>query len=246
MDYYETEGWTAYAVKRIGEKPIAQLTVGYRSDRYRSLDRHADWSVFRWYSFRSNPAVDPGRMHSVVSSLEIGRIRDFEHWPEGQALRIEAETSNGWGGDFAFSRLLGDARTYVPLGKETALNLRARGEWTSESAPVQKRFTLGGVGSVRGYAQNSFEGRRFALANAELTLREIFLFVPDLQISGLLDAGWTSEARTPAHRDGEMLSAGVGLSYRDRFARLELAWPLVNAPEGADTPAVWLRLNPTF
>lgn len=244
MDYYESEGWTAYAVKRLGRDPIAQLSVGYRSDEYRSLDPTTDWSVFRWHAFRSNPPIEEGRMHSLVGALELGRIRDFEDWPEGRALRIEAETSRGLGGDFSFARLRADGRTYLPLGANVGMSLRLRGGWSSEDAPLQKRYTLGGVGSVRGYPQNSFEGRRYALANLEFALRDVYLFFDDLQLAGLVDAGWISESRAPDYRDGEMLSVGAGLSYRDRFARLEIAWPLANAPAG--DPAVWIRFNPTF
>jgi hypothetical protein len=247
MDYYETDGFTLYASQRL--TPFLQLTAGYRDDRYRSLGNTTTWSLFGASEFRPNPAIDEGRMESFVFALEGGMLSHFSSYPRGFAYRAEIEA-----GDFerrSFTRYLGDSRFFIPLGYSSTLALRARGGYTDDTAPLQKLFTLGGVGSVRGYPQNAYFGSRMLLGNAELTLGQISPFddwFDDVQFFGFADAGWLNlVAGSNTVELGDFFtSAGFGMSFIDRTVRLELAWPLDDLPGVDREPTLWLRLTPTF
>lgn len=248
FDYYQTEGWTAYLVSRL--TPYVQFSAGYREDEYDTLERSVTWSLFGGDPFRTNPAIRDGRMHSLVFALEGGRVRSMRYRPIGAAFRLEAEVGQGLGGEFDFSRYSGDVRTYTRISDYAGLNLRFRGGFTEGDVPVQKAFTIGGIGSVRSYDQNIFIGTRMLLANAELELYDPdiadWLF-DDVTLFGLFDAGWTNTAagRNDVRMDDVIPAAGFGIALDDRHIRFELAWPLRDLGTGRE-PTLWLRLNPTF
>jgi len=247
FDYYHTKGWTGYAVSRI--TPFAQLSVGYRADQYTSLSKETSWSLFGNNDFRPNPGIVEGDMRSIVMSLEGGQVRSLNHRPSGVAARLEAEIGQGLGGDFDFSRYVGDVRTYARLSEDTGLSLRFRGGFTEGTVPVQKAFTLGGVGSVRSYHQNSFVGTRMLLANAELALYEPAILddlIGDMAILGLFDAGWTNSFGTNSFDFNDVVaSGGFGLAFDDRAFRLEVTWPTKDVGSGMK-PSIWLRIAPSF
>lgn len=247
FDYFQTEGWTAYAVARV--TPYAQLSAGFRSDEYRSLSNQVTWSLFGGDDFRPNPHVNEGNMRSLVFTAEGGKVKSFNSRPRGAAFRFEAEIGQGLGGDFDFSRYVGDVRAYTRLTRETGLNVRLRAGFTEGSVPLQKAFTLGGAGSVRAYNQNVFLGTRMLLANVELALYEPDLMdwlFDDMAIFGIFDAGWTnSSGRNEFSMDDVIPAAGFGLSFDDRTFRLEIAWPLRDLGTGLE-PSLWLRIAPTF
>lgn len=247
LDYYNVQGISAYAIQRLSA--YAQLSVGYRSEEYGSLQNKADWSLFGGRNFRFNPLVSEGQMNSVVIALEGGQLSGLHSIPRGSAFRFEGEIGDGLGGDFSFSRYLGDMRFYIPFGYGSSLGFRFRGGYASENAPIQKLFTLGGVGSVRAYPQNAFYGTRMLLGNVEYTIANISPLddiFSDVQLFGFGDAGWVNNNGTDTFDINDILpAAGVGLSFADRAIRLELAWPLKEVG-GQKDPTLWLRLTPTF
>ncbi|ARA94524.1 hypothetical protein AWN76_016065 [Rhodothermaceae bacterium RA] len=253
FDYYETEGWTLYAVQRL--TPYAQITAGYRSEVHRTLERITGWSFFGidGNGFRFNPPVsaEGERMNTLVFAAEGGRVAGLRSLPRGLAVRTEAEIGQGLGGAYSFNRYLGDLRLYLPLSPFSSLSLRARGGYATEGTPLQKQFTLGGLGTVRGYPQNAFFGTRMLLANAELAVGRVSLLddlLDDVQVFGLFDAGWTNgHAGTDAVRLTDVIpSAGFGVGFNDREVRLELAWPLKDIDGNGLAPSLWLRLSPAF
>ncbi len=115
--------------------------------------------------------------------------------------------------------------------------------------PLQKQFTLGGIGSVRAYDQNSFPGTRMLLGNVEYIVDDIDLFgdwFDDLQFIGFADFGWTNTFGTNDFDFDDVLpTAGFGIGLDDRDVRLELAFPLRDFGGGLD-PSLWLRITPSF
>ncbi|MEM8488398.1 MAG: DUF5686 family protein [Bacteroidota bacterium] len=247
LDYYNVQGFSAYAIQRLS--PYAQISAGYRSEEYGSLENEANWSLFGGRDFRFNPLVSEGQMNSVVVAFEGGQLSGLHSVPRGSAFRFDAEFGEGFGGDFDFSRFLGDVRFYVPFGYGSSLGFRFRGGYASDEAPIQKMFTLGGVGSVRAYPQNAFYGTRMLLGNVEYTIANISPLddiFSDVQVFGFGDAGWVNNNGTNTFDIDDLLpAAGLGLSFADRAVRLELAWPLKEIG-GEKDPTLWLRLSPTF
>ncbi|MCH8961121.1 MAG: BamA/TamA family outer membrane protein [Bacteroidetes bacterium] len=247
FDYHEVEGWTLYAVQRI--TPYVQMSAGYRDEDYRSLRKHTGWSLFDGDGFASNPPIDEGQMQSFVFAVEGGRVRGLHSLPSGAAFRFEAEIGEGLGGDFAFNRYVGDARFYIPITPFSSLGLRLRGGLTTgDFVPLQKQFTLGGIGSVRAYDQNSFPGTRMLLGNVEYIVDDIDLlgFADDLQLIGFADLGWVNAfGANEFDFDDVIPSAGFGIGLDDRDVRLELAFPLRDFG-GNQNPSLWLRITPSF
>lgn len=228
FDYWETEGYQLYASARL--TPLAQVSVAYRSDEYRTLAQNTTWSLFGGDDFQTNPAIVEGDMESVVVAVEGGRLHALKWRPRGLAFRAEAEFGEGLGGDFDFSRFVGDVRGYARLSSETGASIRLRGGTTSGSIPFQKAFSIGGNGSVRAYPQNAFVGDRMALLNAEVEFYDASIGSWDLDdttLFGFFDAGWTNTFGTDELRMDDVLpAAGLGLALDNRKLRFELAWPL--------------------
>jgi hypothetical protein len=247
FDYFQTEGYTLYAVARV--TPLLQASVAYRSDDYTSLSQNATWSLFGGDSFRSNPGIDEGRMQSVVVTVDGGKIRGLRWIPSGIAFRGEAEFGKSSGGDFNFNRYVGDVRAYIHTGRDMGLSLRARGGTSTGELPLQKAFTLGGAGSVRAYPQNIFRGTEMLLVNAEMAFYDVDPFdgiLDGVTLFALADAGWTNGgSQKDFSMDDVIPSAGFGIALDDRQIRFELAWPLRDMGTGLE-PTLWLRLNPTF
>ncbi|NBC17432.1 MAG: BamA/TamA family outer membrane protein, partial [Bacteroidetes bacterium] len=245
FDYYEAEGWSVYAVQRL--TALAQVSVGYRTERHRALTQNTGWSVFGGSRFQPNLLADPGRAHAVLAALEAGQVREVADLPHGAALRVKAELAEGFGGDFDYRRYVADGRVYLPALPHSSLALRLRGGLVEGGdVPVQKQFTLGGIGSMRGYPQNRFRGARMLLGSAEYLVADVDLFdemFDDLLFIGFVDAGWVG-AEGEAFDLGEVVpSAGFGVGARD--VRLEVAWPLRDVA-GDTSPSVWLRIAPSF
>ncbi len=246
-DYYETEGWTAYGEALLGRLGRAQL--GYRDEAHRSLNKNATWALFGGDPFRANPPADSGRAHSLVGTVEVGRVRGLTSLPRGSALRADVEWGQGLGGDFDFARLVAEGRLYVPTSRQTSLSLRLRGGSAfGDGVPFQKGFTLGGLGSVRAYPQNVFYGTRMVAANAEIAVEQPDLLdglFDDLQLFGFADAGWTNGASNQFALDDAVGDLGFGVGLDSRRIRLELAWPLRDEGFGLG-PTLWLRIAPPF
>lgn len=248
FDYYQVEGWSFYAVQRL--TPYLQVSAGYRDEDYHSLDRNTGWSLFKGDGFFENPAIDEGEMRSFVLAVEGGRVVGLHDLPRGAAFRFETEFGDGLGGTFAFNRYIADGRLYIPVTGFSSFGVRLRGGLTTGAfIPVQKQFSLGGIGSVRGYTQNSLLGSRMLLANAEYIVDDIDLFgdwLDHLQVIGFADFGWVNAFGTNAvDFDHVLPTAGFGLGLDDRDVRLELAFPLRDFGGGLD-PSLWLRITPSF
>lgn len=249
FDYYDVEGWSVYSVGRLGT--AAQVSAGFRAEDYASLARNTGWSLFDGGGFRYNPAITEGFMQSFVFAFEGGRVDDLDDLPRGAAFRAEAEIGEGVGGDFSFNRYLADGRVYVPVNRHSALALRLRAGTTTGDVPVQKAFTIGGVGSVRAYPQNAFYGTRMVLANAEYIVDEVSFFdglFDDVQLFTFGDVGWTNDFGTNTiDFDDALAAVGIGVGLDERAARLELAWPVGDrAFTDSRRPSLWFRLSPTF
>ena len=246
FDYYHTEGWTVYSAARLG--PYILVSAGFRSEDHVSTNQETAWSLFGGDHFRFNPPADEGRMQSVLVVVEGGHVSRFHSLPSGAVFRLEGEFGDGLGGDFAFNRVLADGRAYVRTSGRTSLAVRLRGGRASGTVPLQKAFTLGGRGSVRGYPQNAFLGERMLLGNAEYSIADLRPFgdlFDDVQLATFFDAGWVGGPDRTFSVDDVFTSVGVGVGFFNRRMRLDLAFPLSDRG-GSREPSLWLRLVPAF
>jgi len=230
-DYFEREGFGAYLATRIPGVTTASLHL--RNDQYRSLTTRDDvGSLFhRSRDLRPNPAVTEGESHTVVLRLErlAHRTRRTRagtyHWIEFE------RAGSGLGGDFAYSRLLGDVRGVMRLSPATTLGLRlVAGSALAGTLPPQREFTCGGVDGLRAHAFSQYRGNQIALAVAEYTIGlwrlRASTFEGGLHAIAFLDAGRAWENAGHAWDLGDQkpaLDGGFGLSTSEDNLRVYFA-----------------------
>jgi len=172
-NYFERKGFTlhtAYYFKHDYVK--GELTLAYLADSYDSLTNKVDWSFFGGSKkFRANPIIAPGKMHSAILSGGISTVTKTSRAQEGWCLFGSAEfAKKSWGSEFDFDQYIFDLRRFQPLGRYENFNVRFRVGSTSDVLPLQKKFELGGFGTMNAFPFKSDIGNRMMLVNMEFIL----------------------------------------------------------------------------
>jgi hypothetical protein len=244
-DYFRRDGYginLGYATQR--DYFTGQVKVGYLSDEYRSMENQTEWSIFGGNKrFRPNPAIDEGKMHSIVSSAGLSTVTSTMYGPEGWSILATVEVADKkFGGEFTFNRYVADIRRYQPLGRYDNLNIRVRAGTAEGLLPLQKTFEIGGLGTLQGYPFKGEMGNRMLLMNAELIVNGDFLgdlsFWPSWLMRGinlliLTDAGlvrnvdtealWTNGFSGIGFSDFRH-DVGAGVATRNGSFRLAFVW----------------------
>jgi surface antigen Omp85-like protein/surface antigen-like variable number repeat protein len=256
-DYYQRRGHEAYGFVRLGRR--AQLGLTWRSDEFRSLDLHSDGVLFlHKKDTRPNPGIDEGTLRSGIATLRWAnsgelfgtgqRERDAfllrslydTRLEEGQALRAEA--SFEWsdpdvlGGDFSFRRFIGTVRGSRDVGSGHAVRARVLVGLGSGDVPLQRRFALGDMGTLRGRDLKAIAGDNTALVTGEWLVR---LPSPFPGLVAFYDGGtaWDSGGDREWKSDvgaGVEWPAGPGFFFRG-----DLAFPLGRDPGEKSARFTW-------
>ncbi|MFO7768208.1 MAG: BamA/TamA family outer membrane protein [bacterium] len=194
-DYYLREGVQGH----VQFSPTRWLRLGalYSEDTEEAVFRNTNWSIFGTdRSFRENEWLvrwhpdDQQRVYAGAHEGDIRRLTWFLHVDAARRARVRpsrgveldtwyetaGEAGIAGGGDFHYERAVAELRAYQRISRMDHLALRVRaGTVGSQSGliddvPVQHRFYLGGVGSLRGYDLKQFSGDRLFLATLEYTL----------------------------------------------------------------------------
>ncbi len=262
-DYVRDRGGRASLIHRM--LPSHQITLSYELHDYDPVARQTDWSVFGAdKEFRENDlfrASDDGIMRSVVAEYSVdsrrnhrdtnfatGESEQREPCRRGWALATRYERAGAdLGGDFHFDRWDADARHFAKLSRRIfAAGRIASGKARSISAgdgealravPRERRYYLGGIGTLRGHEFKEFEGTRYALGNLEVS------FVPtsDFALSLFTDLGdaWVRDDEAKLRAD-----IGVGVGSLDGAIRVDIARPVESDSDGA--ARVTVRAARTF
>ena len=239
-DYFEREGYGAYLAWRVPD--FSTVSVHVRNDEFRTLllDRGTRSFFHRGRDLRVNPAIDDGESHSMSLRLErlahrTSRTRAGSyHW-------IDLERSgHGLGGDFRYTRLLGDLRSVLRLTPATTLALRLVGGHAMDGAlPGQKQFTLGGVDGLRAHAFASDRGDQLLLSQAEYMLGlwrlRSGLFEGGLHAIAFVDAGrawFNPKHRWDVQRQQIAIDGGFGLGTSEDNLRVYFARKLNEKDSG--------------
>lgn len=223
-DLFGRRGSEAYVLARLARNWRAGLS--FRGDSYTSLPVVTGSSK---NPAKPNPPIDDGEMRSFIASLQwSSRGGLFDNPSEAQAAALmrslytrplaeprplAATVSFEWasrdlGGDFSFHRLIAEGRSHQQVTSRGTLSTRLLLGFASPDVPVQKRFFLGGLDTLRGYDEKEFDGEGLALANVEWAIH-VARLVP--RIIPFADAGLTWKgARTT---DGLRADLGVGLRW---------------------------------
>jgi hypothetical protein len=172
-DYYGRHGGSAY-VSLIGGRD-ADLTFSLSDEQWNDVRERNPWTLFRNNDvWRPNPFMDAGEMHVFTSRLRIDtRERVGSPW-SGWYLTAEVEEGAGnlarLGSPLNFNPFLGtvlptpaehvtysrglfDLRRYNRVTRDLSVNLRlVAGGWLGgDELPTERKFSLGGPGTMAGY-----------------------------------------------------------------------------------------------
>ena len=160
-------------------------------------------------------------------------IRDKWSSPEvGVVARVTALHYEDTGISFYdFTRIIGDVKGYIPLGKRNRiLALRL---YTSQSEPQEGKSvpfylmeTLGGAADIRGYREYRFRDTRNLLVSAEYRWE----ILPYADMTVFFDAGKVFRDRKDFNFD--KMHTGYGIGLRAHSANFVLRLDLAQSLEG--------------
>ena len=244
-DYFQREGVTVHGSYFIMNDPArAEVTVSYIADRYASLRNRVEWALFGGDKiFRTNPAVNTGKMRGVTFFGGYTTVSRSVDGPEGWTITGSAEIAKaGMGSEYDFDRYLADVRRYQPLGEHESLNLRLRAGSNAGDLTVERAFDLGGLGSLNAFPFKEESGNRMILFNAEFIVNGNILddldFWPTwvfrhvnfilLSDAGLVrrmpPAASASEGFSGIHWNEFRHDFGFGVSNRSGSFRMGVTW----------------------
>jgi hypothetical protein len=175
-DYFNKHGGSVYASAFSG--PDLELGVSFSHQRWATRRARDPWTLFRdTDSWRSNPQTDEGRFHLLNGTMKYDTRTDDRNPWSGWYLTADYEygtgtitryapTSGGvrvenFGGLTTYDRLFLDLRRYNRIAPNAQVNIRlAAGGWLSgDDLPMQRRFSLGGPGTLPGFDFRRLQGR---------------------------------------------------------------------------------------
>lgn len=244
-DYFLRSGfstWAGYYARN--NLADMQLKISFANDKYTSLDNNVGWSLFRTKkSFRNNPDINDGKIHSIILALNLHRIDDRKLHLAGWSTAFTAEfAGKSFKGDYEFNRYVFDARRYQPIGKYDNINFRFRAATSNGFLPIQRSYELGGISTMPAYMFKELTGNRLLLANIEyvvngkmfsddtgfpfsmLSSMNLILFFDAGYINSVTDVVTFDEGFDTFKLNSLKSDLGFALGSRDEKYRLGFAW----------------------
>jgi len=168
-DYYQSEGGDAWV--RWSPVPTVSLTAMWADEIWRTRTAQDPFSLFNnGAQWRPNPQLDQGRFQRATGRAVLDTRNDDKNPWTGWLASLDLEY--GWSGSVTLGqtspdtrdsvatpvavhywRAFLDARRYNRLSPEDQLNIRLiYGGWLGGNPlPLERRFSMGGAGSLPGY-----------------------------------------------------------------------------------------------
>jgi outer membrane protein assembly factor BamA len=269
-DYYRRRGAQLFGVFRMGANN--ELSAMARWDRHESLDNTTRYSFFRDdATYRPNTPVFDERVNAVVLGYTFdtrpltaaGHPATYERHlkdslfgyglrqPPGLRLEWTSELAGrGMKGDADFDRHILNARGYVAVTSNTLLSLRGLFGFSNGPLPVERLFSLGGIGSVHGYRFKEVSGSGMTVLNAEyrINLARGPANHDAAHVFAFYDAGRLSSPRPDPReliltRRGPVWLRGLGFGAGAGGVRVEFGFRANDIPRSRQ---ILVRFSPTF
>jgi hemolysin activation/secretion protein len=177
-----------------------------------------------------------------AGQTEVSALRFFQEWTQRSSqdvFALRSQFSLGTDGSQFFD-WRGQGQYVRLLAPDTLLVLRSSVQLSTNSLVPLEQFSLGGLDSVRGYAQDSLltDNGAFASAEVRLPILRVDSVKGLLQVAPFVDfgAGWNNDRNAiPTPNQNALFSAGLGLQWQmgDNFnARLDWGFPLTQFEVG--------------
>jgi len=254
MDYYEAEGGRGFARMRFFN--MLNVETGILAENYKWLDAHRDlWSLFggqKRFPENFSTVYEPYRgvgiqeiankdITSSVTKIQfethkLDEIFTSSYWEGWSELEIAPKS---WNSHFDFTRFMISMSRYQGFSGQSGLMARLVYAGSSGYLPLERKYFLGGLGTLQGYYHKEFMGRRFWFGELEYGIR-----VPHSDLIGwaYYEVGQIA-SDTVRLADAEMKhSIGIGISFGEDI-RLNVARRLdrTNA-----SPKIYVRLERLF
>lgn len=209
--YERRRGFGAYI--GLDWRELFELRLRYRSDR---VD----------YNDAPDTLITPGLRAASRGQFDAVGLQVIYDTREGRfprsGLYATALVERTVGGDFRFTRALGEARYYIPLPRESTLELRGVAGVGSDQMPLSELFWMGGYDLLRGYSQDEYRGNRLVVASAEY----LFPVLESVQAAVFIDAGAVWNSGTDLANVPLRFGVGAGLRFASPIGllRLDLAY----------------------
>jgi hypothetical protein len=172
-DYFNRHGTKGTATFNMSAR--SSFSVDWSDERWRSVNARSVFTVFgNGKSWRANPVVDAGRFHTGVARANIDTRNNDISPSTGWLILAEYERGSGRLTDagptsplarplvpsqLTYGRMLLDLRRYNRLSPTTWLNGRlVLGGWLhGDQLPLERRFSVGGMGTVPGFDFRKFQ-----------------------------------------------------------------------------------------
>jgi hypothetical protein len=261
-DYYRRRGVQAFSALRMGA--TNEVSAILRRDRHESLANGTDFSFFRDdHDFRPNPRVDDQHVNTLI----LGYTLDTRGMGEpGQAITYEQHLADdlfgfgrrqlpglrvewtselaghGLGGDAQFDRHIFSTRGYLSFSPRQLWSARGLFGFSSGALPIERRFSIGGIGTVRGYRFKEASGEGLALLNTEY---RVGLTQPKrgsalLAVHAFYDLG---KITGPFNGSRSDWLQGIGFGVTLASVRVEFGFRAGDIPHSRQ---ILVRLGPTF
>lgn len=207
-----------------------------------------DWRHTQSYILDDIPfsfSVGPERGRSQVSAL-----RFYQDWVKRSQSRVLAArsqfslgldilgaTDNDSGIDGQFFSWLGQFQWIEQVSPRFLVLTRVGAQLTPDALLPIERFSLGGVGTVRGYAQNQLVTDNAVTGSLEFRI-PVSNDPNKIQLTPFLDAGIGWNNKTPDPDPLFLLGTGVGVRWAvnpDLFLRLDYGIPLISEDDLGDS-----------
>lgn len=226
------------------------VSVGVRQPIVRSpseefaLGLAFDWRQSQSFILDDVPfsfSVGPEDGRSQVSVLRFSQDwtkRDRRRVLAGRSqfsvgLDVLGATDNDTGTDGQFFSWLGQFQWVEQVSPRTVSVVKVNAQLTPDSLLPLERFSLGGVNTVRGYAQNAVVTDNAINASAEVRI-PVTRYSDVLQVVPFLEAGYGWNNRTANLEDSFLLGTGVGLRWKatpELLLRADYGVPLASGDE---------------
>ncbi|MEO1347870.1 MAG: ShlB/FhaC/HecB family hemolysin secretion/activation protein [Cyanobacteria bacterium J06635_15] len=230
------------------------ISVGVRQPLWQSpseefaLGLDFDWRRSRSFILDDIPfsfSVGPEEGRSQVSVL-----RFYQDWVKRDSKRVLAARSqfslgldlfdatvNGSGTDGRFFAWQGQFQWVEQMSPRLLLLGRVNAQLTPDSLLPIERFSVGGIGTVRGYTQNAVVADNALTASLEARIP--LSGDPNyLQLTPFIETGGGWNNRTADPDPSFLLGTGLGLRWQispEWFARVDFGIPLVNDDDSGDS-----------
>jgi hypothetical protein len=172
-DYFNRHGAKVTASFNMSER--SSLSFDFSNERWGSARQRNVFSVFgNGEDWRANPVVDAGLFHVAALRAHVDTRNDEVNPSTGWLISAEYERGSGRISDVApasplarsvvvpavtYGRAMIDLRRYNRLSPTTWINGRlVLGGWVNgDDLPLERRFSVGGIGTVPGFDFRKYE-----------------------------------------------------------------------------------------